>query len=105
MRRNSRSHGAANWEARSRMNWIALRAQRRAAPALQDDWFFCAQCQTAKPRSSLSYFAGTAAKCVTPGLRAARKRTTVTIDRERPIRISFSSTPTTPCAFGTVRLW
>lgn len=83
VRRNGRGHEAANWEASFPLtdeNWIALHAlNQRAAPALQDDWFFCAQCQTAKPRSEFgySYFAENRCKeCVTPEwLRAAKAET------------------------------
>lgn len=83
VRRNGRGHEAANWQANFPLtdeNWIALHAlNQRAAPALQDDWFFCAQCNTAKPRSEFgySYFAENRCKdCVTPEwLRAAKAET------------------------------
>ena len=83
VRRDGRGGEAVNWKANfplTEENWDALhKLDQKAAQARQPDWFFCAQCSTAKPWSEFdySYFAENRCKeCVTPEwLRAAKAET------------------------------
>ena len=83
VRRNGRGGEAVNWQANfplTEEHWDALHTlDKKAAQARQPDWFFCAQCSTAKPWSEFgySYFAERRCKdCVTPEwLRRAKAET------------------------------